>query len=318
VTTTELLDVRRPDVEAWLTERAVDWKFEPDFPLERIDQKLSLANQARLEPLDHEVVDRYASDMKRGDKFPPLLVLDPGGKGKKRLLGGNHRLFAHRIAGHETAPVYLVKAEPEMAMRLTYEDNRRHGLPPSDMERIVQAIQLTETGWTLEAASACVGVSAARVSQERTMVKAARRAKALGVDEQAFKSLQKWSRYHLGRLRSDPVFIEAANLVIKAKLGTEEVKAFVTRLMEAKSDNDAMQMIGIEEEGLQNRIQKSGGGKIRGKRTPRGVLLTAMRDIRNRDPEAIVSSTPNEARPGLRKEVDAAIEHLVAVRKALG
>lgn len=312
-------EVRRADIEAWLTERAVDWRFEPELPIIRINEKLSLANQARLEPLNQEVVDRYTADLERGDVFPPVLALETGNaRAKVRLLGGNHRLRAHTKAGRETIAAYVLKAEPEMAMRLTYEDNRRHGLQPTDSERIVQGLHLLGMGWTLDAAAACVGLTGPRLSQERTMANAMQRASELGVDMDGFGGLQRWSRYALGRLRSDPVFAEACGLAITARLSLDEVKALVQQLDEAKSDKDAFEILGLEHETLQSRIQRTGGGKIKKVRTPRAVLLTSMREIRNRTAAAVVGSIPSpEARAEMRKEVDNTIAHLEGVKKAL-
>jgi ParB-like chromosome segregation protein Spo0J len=310
--------VGNADIEAWLNDRSVEWEFEPELSVERIDRARSLTNQARLEPLNQEVVDRYAADIARGDQFPPVIALDPGGRGKLRLLGGNHRLWAHIAAGKKTLPAYVVQAEPEMAMRLTYEDNRRHGLPPSDDERIIQAIHLIDTGWTQEAAAATVGVPSPRISQERTMIKAARRAKDLGVDMDAFNALQRNARYHLGRLRSDPVFVEASVLAIKARMSVDQVKDLCTRLQDAKSDNDAMQVIGLEEESLRDRIQRTGGGKAKRTRTARTEMLMGMRTIRNRAVEAVLGSIPSpEAKTQMRKELDETIAHLEKMRKAL-
>src|SRR5689334_10226051 len=88
---------RRPDVEAWLAERHVPYTFDPALEVGSVDQVASLANQARLEPLDPDVVERYAADMARGDHFPPVLARQQGKK--IVLLGGNHRLAAARDAG---------------------------------------------------------------------------------------------------------------------------------------------------------------------------------------------------------------------------
>jgi len=317
-TSTEAHPARRADIEAWLTERSVDWVFEPDLPIAKIDVAKSLSNQARLTPLDQDVVDRYAADIDRGHVFPPVIALDQGGKSRIRLLGGNHRLAAHIQLKRKTIPAYVVQSEPEMAMRLTYEDNRRHGLPPSETERIVAAIHLCETGYSQEAAAAMVGVSSARISQERTMLKATRRAKDLGVDMDGFNALPRWSRYALGQLRSDPVFTEATSLVLRARLNLDEVKELVNALKEAKSDNDAMQILGLEEEAYQSRIQRTSGGKIRRTVTPRASTLRAMKEIRNRLADAVVASTPtSEAKAQLRKEVEQTIAHLETLRKAL-
>jgi ParB-like chromosome segregation protein Spo0J len=315
--TTEAHPLRRSDVEAWLDALKIPWQFDPEYPLDKISVKRSLANQARLEPINQEVVDRYTADVKRGDEFPPVLVNDRKGHKENELLGGNHRMMAYRFGGRTTIPAYVVSVEPEMALRLTYEDNRRHGLPPSESERVVQAIHLIENGWTQERAAAAVGVAGSKISAERTMIRAGNRAKELRVDE-GFAGLARNSKYHLGRLRSDPVFTAAANLVVQAKMSVDEVKSLCNRLHEARSDEAALNLLGMEEEEFSARVQRSGGGRVRATRTPRAVLLRAVHDIVSRDADAVVASVPNaEARSELRKEVTRAIEHLESVRKAL-
>ena len=65
---------RRADVEKWLDERGVRWRFDPEVPLSDIDVETSLRNQARLgEPVHQETVDTYKEAMKNGDPFPALL-----------------------------------------------------------------------------------------------------------------------------------------------------------------------------------------------------------------------------------------------------
>lgn len=317
-TTSEEVSARDAETEALLNKCNVDYSFDPEVPLSRIDKLKSLQNQARLEPINQEVVDVYTADLNRGDTFPAVILLDPGGRAKLRILGGNHRYFAHEAAGLKTIRAYVVRAEPEVALRITYEDNRKHGLQPSLMEKIMQAIHLIDTGWGVREAAASVGVPEARISQERSMVKASRRAKDLQIDSERFNALPKHTRYALGQIRSDPVFEEATSLTFDARLGVDDVKALCLRLRAARSDNDAMQILGLEREELQNRIQRTGGGKIRKPRTARAVVMVALKEIRHKAVSDVLSSSPTpEAKAELRKEVDATITHLEAVRKAL-
>jgi uncharacterized ParB-like nuclease family protein len=317
-TTSEDVSARNAETEALLDECNVDWSFDPELQLNRIDRAKSLQNQARLEPINQEVVDVYAADVDRGDTFPAIIVLDPGGRAKLRVLGGNHRFAAYTVAGRKTIPAYVVRAEPEVALRITYEDNRKHGLQPSLFEKILQAIHLIDTGWNIRDAAKAVGVPEPRISTERSMVKAGRRAKDLGINSERFNALPKHSRYALGQIRSDPVFEEAVKLTFDARLSVDEVKRLAVRLREARSDNDAMQIIGLERESLQSRIQKTGGGKVSRKRTARAIVIVSMKEIRQAAASAILASTPTpESKAQLRKEVDATIEHLQAVRTAL-
>lgn len=98
-------------------------------------------------------------------EFPPIVCHQRTTRTRKLvLIGGNHRTIAARQAGLTTLPGYIVEAEPETIVTLTYEDNRRHGLPPSDAERVAQAIHLIDTGnYTQEQAAALVGIPAPKL-----------------------------------------------------------------------------------------------------------------------------------------------------------
>lgn len=315
MTTTAGDVLRDPAIESWLTERHVTFDFDPGLALDAIDQTASLANQARLEPLDTEVVDRYSADMRRGDTFPPIVVLRRARKGHV-IIGGNHRWHAARAADLLTLPAYVVDAEGEMVLRLTYEDNRRHGLPPTEAERITQAVHLIDNGWTAKAAAACVGVPEPRISVERSTRKASRRADGLGVDRR-FHTLPKSTRYALGKVRSDPVFTEAARLVLDAGMSVAETQRLTSAIDDAASDNDALQLIGSELEEHRTRIQK-GGGQSRSKVTARAMLSRSILAITGLDITEVAASTPNaDVAKTVRKQMADAVEHLDRIQKAL-
>ena len=308
---------RDPAMEAWLDERHATWTFHHALALDDVDQAASRANQARLEALDDDVVDRYAAAMQRGDRFPPVLGL----RRKRRkvlLLGGNHRYTAAARAGLETIPAYVVDAEPEMATRLMYEDNRRHGLPPSDNERIAQAVHLMDQGWTQEAAAECVGISAGKVNRARGTIKADQRAKTLQIE--GWEQLPKTSRWRLSSVRSDPVFVELANLVIAARLTADGVFDLVTRVNDARSDADALNLIGTELEARRADIQTATGGHGGAKKptTPRARMLGAIAHLGACDPDDVAASCANaDQAASLDRMILDVAKRLQATRAAL-
>jgi len=307
--------LRRAEIESWLDDRHVTWDFDPTLALDAVDQTASLANQARLEPIDPEVVERYTADMRRGDQFPPIVVLRRLRKGHV-IIGGNHRWHAAKAAGLDHLPAYLVDAEGEMVLRLTYEDNRRHGLPPTQAERVAQAVHLVDNGWTAKAAAACVGVTEPAISRERTIRKADRRAHALSVDR-SFHALPKATRYALGSLRSDPVFAEASKLALDAHMSAAEAQRLVKAIDSTGSDVDAMTLIGSEIEEHRSRIQKGAGGKST-KATARAALSRALWGVLGCEVAEVVASTPNaDVARTVRKQMRDAVEHLDRIQKAL-
>ncbi len=274
-----------PATETWLTELGVTWRYEPALALDRIDHARSLANQARLEAIDGDVVDRYAADMARGDTFPPLLAHQTSRRAKLTLLGGNHRHAAHLKNKHTAAPVYIVECAPEVAMRLMYEDNRRHGLPPSDAERIAQAVHLIDTGWSQAAAAECVGISVNKVQLSLTVVQADRRARSLGVD--GWAEIPKTVKARLNSLRSDPVFAKACELTVRCGLGQTVVNDLVTRLKEARSDQAALDLLGAELEA------RGPSGAVKAKQTPRARMLSGLGHLAGLNPADVAGSCAN-------------------------
>jgi hypothetical protein len=318
VTTTDTpADILRdPRTEAWLDERRVQWTFDPAFDLAGIDVAASLANQARLEALDSDVVDRYAADMERGDQFPPLL-LQTRKRRRPMVLGGNHRRAAAAAHGVSVMPAYVVECEPEMALRLMYEDNRRHGLPPSETERIAQAIHLVGQGYTLAAAAEVVGVPEGKVARARYVVVADQRAKDLGLPIATFCKLPKTTRARLASIRSDPVFEAASRLVLDAALGTEEVYDLATRLNDCRSDTAGLKLVAGLADEHRERIQATAGGKS-SRHTPRSALSSAVTVIDEVNPEDVARScATDDQRLVLARRCAAAKERLELVIKAL-
>lgn len=235
---------RDPRMEDWLTSTGVKWHYQDEYDLAVIDRKASSQNQARLEPIDEEVVERYAIAAKNGDDFPALLIWNRPQAGPM-LLGGNHRTAGFDKAGKEKHSVYEVWCDKSMATGLMYGDNNRHGLPPSTEERCAQALHLIEAdGWKLEAAARCVGTTVTRIHLHRSIASADHRARTLRVER--FDKIPKSVRARLDALTEDRVFAEAASLVATASMNQEHVFGLVTRLNEAKDDNARLRLIDKE------------------------------------------------------------------------
>lgn len=283
VTTAPALDRHAP-TEAWLDERGIAWTFEPAMPLGRIDRAASLANQARLEPLDEEVVDRYAADYERGDRFPPLIVYPKGRDGAVVLIGGNHRTAGATKAKRKTHPAYIVDVAADRVLPLTYEDNRRHGLPPGDDERVLQALHLIGArGLTQEEAAAVVGLSIFKMKQGVGLAKAERRAKEAALA--SWSTLAKTSRWRLSSIESDVVFAEAARLAVLHEMGSADIDSLVRQVNAADDDHEALLIVGETEEALTNAPRRRYRA---GANTPRARMLEALRIVASLDPIAIV------------------------------
>lgn len=311
-----LLDATGRDArtEAWLDELGVTWHFEPALRLDAIDRAASLANQARLEPLDEEVVERYAADYERGDVFPPVIVYRPGRIGRAVLIGGNHRTAGAGRAGREHHTAYVVDVNGDQVLPLTYGDNRRHGLPPSDDERVLQAVHLIAARDLSHAeAAAVVGLSKGKLTRGLATVKADERAAELEIE--GWSSLSKTARWRLSGIVSDYVFEAAARLAIDTEMGADAIYRLVPKLVAAGDELEAMRIIGEAQEARVERRRYTPGAKL--KATPRSRMLDALRTIASLKPELVAGGCTIDDHRAVMREVIFAAARVMAKTEAL-
>jgi len=319
--TTDNRDVK---TEAWLDSMHVTWTYEPKLSLDDIDVTRSLANQARLEPLDEDTVDRYTADMRDGAVFPAVIAHKPSARAKKLvLLGGNHRRAAATAAKKRTIAAYIVTCEPETATLIAYTDNRRHGLPSSRPERIRQAVHLVEMGMTGQEAAKQMGVSASDVSNYRAIGKAERRARTLGVDR--FDHLPVATKLALSKIDLDAPFRAASELAVTTAMTNTDAAALVKQVAKAASEADALATIGEAAEERRHIAQKTMGGRTAGPRgragrpsAAYGTVNGACVEILGVSPEDVAASIPPASVQRIRERCKETARRLMAIDKALG
>lgn len=289
MTATEVVHpARQADVETWLTSLGVEWRFDPDLPVARIDVAAGLANQVRHDPLHEEVVDRYAGAMVDGAQFPPIIVTDVDAPVP---LGGNHRVAAAGRARRATMPAYRVAGTDAQLRRVRFEDNARHGLPPSTAERVEHAAALMADGMTQRDAARIVGIPAPKLSIATNALKASQRADAAGID--GFGRLPEAVRYELGRLEHDAVFTAAAELALTTAIPVGTLRPIVAAVLEA-DPAEALRIIGGEIEDQRDRATHR-AGNVRGtSRTPRARMDGALAEIRALTPIDVYDTCPND------------------------
>lgn len=286
--TTPVHPARSPKTERWLDELGADWTFDADLPMRRIDQAGSLANQVRHLALDHEVVKRYAADMAQGDTFPAVLV----DAGTGALLGGNHRHAARAEAGFATIAAYLVTAKPLVALRIRVGDNRNHGLPTTEAERLDHGVALVEAGMRQVDAAREVGISQVKLSQHQALTKVGERADTLGVDP-AFHRLSRFARLALSRIDDDTVFTAAADMAAETSLPIGDLRQVVDAVLSVEP-TEALRLVASEAADHEDRSSDRAGNTRATSRSPRARLDTALAAIKGLTPEAIYDACPND------------------------
>lgn len=301
--------MRDDTVEVWLAEMGVaSWDHVDEVELGAIDERASLRNQARIVALDGDVVERYEADMRAGDLFPPIICRRVG----ERLvvLGGNHR---HKAARATSTPLaaYVIGCDDDTALRISLADNRRHGLPPTDAERVAQARHLVASGHDLAAAARLAGVSTSKVTRAIRVDEFTRRSRRLGVAR--VDSVVPSVKARLMDIRSDPAFAAVAELVRDAQLPSGDAFDLVTEVNRASSDVAAVDLVNVRRVEHTERIvggKKKPGPDLDG---PRAQLVRWCSAVQGVRPEQVAAATPREHRRDVLKALKAAVDHLAAI-----
>lgn len=309
---------RIPELETWFDHHDISWVFNPAFPVDGIDHLAGLANQARLQPLDEAVVDRYTADMEAGAQFPAVVLrlVTVGHRESRVAVGGNHRTAAARKSGRATLAAYLVECDDDQAHLLAIEDNRRHGLPLSDEERLYHAVSLVNSGrhTATEAAGIC-GLAPTKLQAQLTANRGAQRAIRLDVD--GWAALSTTSRAKCASIRDDGMFARVIPLVANSTILAAEVTDVVARLNVANPQQAAELLDALELDARQ-RTRRTTGHPVSRLRAPATRLLHDLDGILNYQAVDVAAdcNTP-EQRQRLANQIKAAARRLMAIDKEL-
>lgn len=270
-TTTAVLNgERRKDVEDWLEEKGVSYEFVPDLPLASIDRERSLHNQARLgEALNPQFVEEYREAMRRGDRFPALVVARSSAKGPAVNIDGNHRFEAATEEGHTAFGAYVVQLRSNSSLfkDMAEEANTRHGKPTSTEERVQQSLRKIRSGSSIEKAAADVNVplSVVRTAWDRARVD--ERAASVGVKQSDWDTLVASVKLRLQALYTDEVFKAASRLAVSARLTTAEVDEVVSTVNSTRSTEKQLAAVRSLRRGYSDRISAAATGAATGARS---------------------------------------------------
>lgn len=170
------------EVERWIESFGVTWEYVPDLPVEQIDKKSSLSNQARRDPRDNETVRVYAEAMKAGAVFPPLVGYRKP-NGDVVWLDGNHRSEAAVLRHLPTVACYLVNTSDQMLLTdmLASANATLNGKEAAKQDRLYHAMRLVDAGYPKRHAGRMAGVAEATLHNFVNHQQVIRHADKLGV-----------------------------------------------------------------------------------------------------------------------------------------
>ncbi len=299
-------------IEKWLAELGVKFTFLEKVSPGSFDTKRSRENQARLgNPIDEEVRDRYAEDLKNGDEFPPVVAYRLS-SGQLEVLDGNHRQAAHELTG-QAMDVYQVDDATPPALRalITFQANAKHGKPSTTPERLHHAMFMVNNGKSVAKAAAAFGVPVHALQKLATQAYATRRAEDAGIPVKVWERIPTASQLKLNTISTDEGFIEAVKLTADADLNSTQVTEMVRQLNASKSaakqKAEAEALRGEHEDKIQTNAvstTRPQGQRKSATSTAKGRLSLAMGQLRS----AWTLIKPEDMTPTMKDELAEALK----------
>lgn len=266
-------------IEEYLDSKGVQWEFHPAVETDQFDAQKSLHNQARFQPIDEKRVETYVEAMKRGDQFPPIIA--HGKMGKLVVADGNHRLQS-AIKAKKALPVYVITADPQTIVLITFEANTRHGLSTNEEERVQQALYLMDNGASVKSAAAALAIPEKLVNAASIRRNTDQRFLENNISALIIEKLTEPVKRRLAQISTDEGFVAAVELAYRSNMTSGEAFTFVTDINELRSSAKQVQFIQQREQDMTDRIAGSGGGVLnRRPQGPKARLSIAMGSILN-------------------------------------
>lgn len=273
-------------IEAWLQRRGIKYAPATAIPMSMIDTKRSRLNQARKDPIVTESVERFATAMKSGRFFPPIVCYPMGNK--LVIIDGNNRHEAAFRAKREHIYGIIIDeaTDSDMIMLLTVEANAGHGVTPPLDWRIRQAFHLVSIGHDDDTAAEAAGITLLQLRNARAQQEAENRAKILRIH--GFAEVSGTSKQLLNALKLEPVFYAAAKLTADEKLISEQVRDLVRAVKTGKSEADQLAIVAEQQKLL---VAEGAAKKAVNKRvnSPKNALVAGIGLINNLNTGALIS-----------------------------
>jgi hypothetical protein len=231
-------DLRRDmRTESLLREWNIDFEFDPEFAIRKLDTEYDDSQVRRIEHrAPQENVNEYAIQMRAGAIFPPMVATH-----NRRLIDGNTRKGACDVNGVETFPVYLVKLpQASYGPMLGAALNQMGGKRLTDDEAFLAAETMIRNGHADEAIARTIGKSPQSIRNYRRQTRFKDAAERTGVAEVKVTAT---AQRALADIKLDEPFKEAVQLVSAVKLPPRDVQELVEKIGNTHSEAQALEVI---------------------------------------------------------------------------
>ncbi len=273
--------MRNPVYEQTLTKAGVKWEYRDKVHTDEINVARGKRNQARLHPIDDQLVERYRT-MKEEGYEPPAIVLVKQKRNSLYQIDGNQRLAAD--PKRKVWDAYIVYEDDDMIIdRLTWTfNNLVNGRRMSYDECLEHAVTFSlKYGQPQEGAAKEWGVKRGdvvdRIIETRLRELAANHKIEI---PKAFPVSALINLAPLAKLGED-VAAKAIKAATKVGMGVDDTRKLVTEVREARTHDDKMQKIDefTSSEAMQRREAETMQGRRRPQPTPRKKLQSLLDSI---------------------------------------
>ncbi len=204
------------------------------------------------------MVTRYAQQMKAGAVFPAIVVNERG-----ELIDGNTRRQAAKRVGRSTIPAYICRElTPLQARSLSIELNQANGLPMDEKEIHEYVRSAMREGQMLDTKmfARITGLRPANLERWKAQAQFEQRAKRCGIRDVDVAALSEGVQAALNGIRLTPVLIEATSLAVAARMSASSVRAMVTQIKAAASEEDALAVVAAESDARADDLRSIASG----------------------------------------------------------
>lgn len=275
--------MKDPRKEQWLTKEGVEWHYEADVPLTKVDREASLKNQARFKAIDQDHVLELAIAAEQYEL--PALVGYYNVNRYIVIIDGNHRMEAYNLIGKATSDFYIVDTAYSWAIdRLTRIANKLEGPGLTRDEKLSHAMYFVRTqNMPVEAAAKTMGIAAGTLQNALSATEVQERLSALGFNDRLYPS----TLQELYRIKQDSALLESAKLVHEAQLSSVEVPELARKVSRARSEKEQQAIIDGMRRQFRSRIARTRAGQIRQQILPTVKYRRAVDAINSTRPESV-------------------------------
>ena len=247
MSTAEVIELPTPDIndpralgvltEAKLLEWNIQYRYEPEFALDKLEVVESTQAREAEDRIDPEMVEEYRQHMAAGVVFPPIVVMDPN-----MVIDGNTRRGAAEKNRMKTLPAFVARfPSTALARAFAAAMNQKNGRRLSTHEAQAAALALLDADYTEESVAREIGYSRTQVQKWRAEQEFTVKAQRVGLHNA--DEVKKTQRIQLSAISSDPVFAEAVKAVTQVNPKGSAVTELVREVKQAHSESEALQKV---------------------------------------------------------------------------